>query len=211
MPEPARDSTSPENMPEGTGHTAREGASVSALDVSETAAALVRYRARAALWVRVGVTTLLGAAVIELANTVRRLDWADALAEGMTGLALAPLVIGLSALRLARLMRRRLAAGPWRVCTAVAVPHGLHAAAVVLKDPATGELMPLTLRAMAKRHHAADPRPDGVLWWCGDPLTGGVVARPGGGELIWTRAPLGRATRQRVLRAAREKSGPAAD
>ncbi|MFJ2650400.1 hypothetical protein ACIO1C_27225 [Streptomyces sp. NPDC087420] len=169
-----------------------------ALDVTETAEALARYRSRAGMWLRVGLTTAAGGVVVELANTARRLEWADLVAEGMGGLALAPLLIGLSALRLARLMRLRLAARPWTALPAETAPHGPHAAAVVLRDPASGELVPLTLVGLQGRHHAADPRPTGELWWCGDPETGGVLARPGGAELIWARTP-GRLTRDRIL------------
>ncbi|QIQ03559.1 hypothetical protein [Streptomyces liangshanensis] len=178
-----------------------------ALDVPATAEALARYRSRAGMWVRVGLTTAAGGAVVELANAAKRLDWADVVAEVMGGLALAPLLVGLSALRLARLMRLRLAARPWTALPAVTAPHGPHAAAVVLRDPAPGgEPVALTLVGLHDRHRAADPGPDGELWWCGDPQVGGVLARPGGTELIWARTP-GRLTRERILAAVRRAEG----
>ncbi|MYV55428.1 hypothetical protein [Streptomyces sp. SID3212] len=199
MQDATRDSTpdsTPDSAPDSTPDSVPVGEV--ALDVTETAEALARYRSRAGMWFRVGLTTAAGGVVVELANTARRLEWADLVAEGMGGLALAPLLIGLSALRLGRLMRLRLAARPWTALRAETAPHGPHAAAVVLRDPASGELIPLTLVGLQGRHHAADPRPTGELWWCGDPATGGVLARPGGAELIWARTP-GRLTRDRIL------------
>ncbi|MFJ1579131.1 hypothetical protein [Streptomyces sp. NPDC088182] len=173
-----------------------------ALDVTDTAEALARYRARAGTWVRAGLAMLVGSGIIGLIAAGRGLHDVVELMPNLLALSLAALGMGLVSLRLSGRMRRHLAAAPWTVCVAVSVPRGWRAATVVLRDPATGELWPLTVWAVGSRYHPVRPAPGGVLWWCGDPRTGGVIALPGGTGLCWTRAVRGSGARQRTVRRA---------
>ncbi|MFD5116525.1 hypothetical protein ACFWNG_30145 [Streptomyces sp. NPDC058391] len=179
------------------------GSQGTALAVADTAKALARYRACAGICVRVGLTMLMGSVIIAL--TGEGPGWPRGALPALIGVSLFCSGLGLLTLRLSRRMRDRLAAGPWMACAAEAVPRGIHAAAVVLRDPATGELWPLTVIAIQQRYHLAQPGPDGSLWWCGDPRTGGVIAPPGGADLIWTQPVRGRWSRQRVVRAAQRQ------
>ncbi|MFE3602262.1 hypothetical protein [Streptomyces sp. NPDC059142] len=173
-----------------------------ALDLPDTAEALSRYRAGASTWARVGPALLVGVAVIALAARGRGLSWPEEVLPPLCGLAGFTTVLGLGSLRLARRMRSRLAAAPWTACAAVSVPRGPSGGTVVLRDPVTGDLWPLAVIAVQQRYQLVEPGPGGVLWWCGDPRTGGVIAPPGGAELIWTRALRGEGARRRRVRAA---------
>ncbi|MFF6880246.1 MULTISPECIES: hypothetical protein [unclassified Streptomyces] len=51
----------------------------------------------------------------------------------------------------------------------------------------SGDLILLTASTVAPRYHLADHGPGGVLWWRGDPHTGGGLAKPGGERLLWAR------------------------
>ncbi|KIF69135.1 hypothetical protein HY68_11915 [Streptomyces sp. AcH 505] len=171
----------------------------SALDVGATAEALSRYRRRALRWTAAGAVLLtVGTAT---AGSL------GASAGSLLALALILLAVGLGSLRLARRMARQLAATTWTSCAAVATPHGPHGAAVVLKDPASDALLPVAPMTTIRRHlvDPGSPESDGVLWWCGDPRTGGVVAPPGGGELVWVRAVRGPLRRQRTIRDAEQR------
>ncbi|MFJ7322760.1 hypothetical protein ACIQVO_30370 [Streptomyces sp. NPDC101062] len=189
------------SRPGGGGPDGAEVADV-ALGLPDTAEALAHYRTRAGTWARGGAALLAGAAVIALAARGRGLTWPEELLPSLCGLALFALGLGLGARRLARRMRDRLAQAPWRACAAVSVPRGLRGGTVVLRDPVTGDLWPLAVVAVQQRYQLVEPGPGGVLWWCGDPRTGGVIAPPGGAELVWTRAVRGERARQRNVREA---------
>ncbi|MEU0085081.1 hypothetical protein [Streptomyces sp. NPDC006274] len=169
-----------------------------AMDRERTAEALERYRRRAAVVATAG-TGLIAAAIV---LGVGRFGGTESLAPGAVGLGLALCCIGLGALALSRRMRRTLSAYPWRTCAAVPVPRSLHAATVVLADPATGERLPLKVVAVKQRYPLVDPGPAGVLWWAGDPRTGGVLAPPGGDELIWVKPVHGQRTRSGLVQKA---------
>ncbi|MEV7870983.1 hypothetical protein AB0P17_33905 [Streptomyces sp. NPDC088124] len=176
-----------------------------ALDLPDTAEALTRYRARSGTWTRGGLALLAGVAVIALAARGRGLTWPQEVLPSLCGLGLFATGLGVVARRLARRMGHRLARSPWTACAAVSVPRGLHAGTVVLRDPVTGDLWPMAVVAVQQRYQLVEPGPGGVLWWSGDPRTGGVIAPPGGGELVWTRAVRGERARLRSVRAAAER------
>ncbi|MFJ9027479.1 hypothetical protein ACIRQP_02965 [Streptomyces sp. NPDC102274] len=175
-----------------------------ALDVTDTAEALARYRASATVWARGGLALLVGSGIIGLIAAGLGLDEVVALMPNLLGLSLAALSMGLFSLRICGRMRHHLAAAPWTVCAAVSVPRGSRTATVVLRDPATGELWPLTVWRVWGLHQPVQPGPGGVLWWCGDPRTGGVIAPPGGAAPIWTRAVRGSGARQLAVQRARQ-------
>ncbi|WP_225798999.1 hypothetical protein [Streptomyces sp. NK15101] len=163
-----------------------------ALGVGATAGALERYRRRAG--------RLIGAGGVTLALT------AGLGALGVPGPVLTILALGIVALGagagslvLARRMRRALGAGVWSAHPAVAVGHSRYATSVVLRSPDGGEAWPLTVIATRQRYELLRPGPDGVLWWCGDPRAGGVLAPPGGGELIWAKRLRGGRVRRRIV------------
>ncbi|MYV69323.1 hypothetical protein GT043_25955, partial [Streptomyces sp. SID2131] len=157
---------------------------VRALDTAGTAEALDRYRERAGRTLAGSVVALVGGVVVGIlpgpAWTGDVVAWAVCL-----GVVFA--CVGAGALVTARRMRAVLAAGEWSAHAAVPVARRLHSPAVVLSSPATGALWPLTVVAVQWRQDAARPGPDGVLWWCGDPRTGGVLTRPHSGELFWAK------------------------
>jgi hypothetical protein len=169
-----------------------------ATDRERTAEALERYRRRAA----VAATAGTGLIVVAIVLGVGGFAGTESLAPGAVGLGLALVCVGLGALVLSRRMRRTLSAYPWRTCAAVPVPRSLHAATVVLADPATGERLPLKVVAVKQRYSLVDPGPAGVLWWAGDPLTGGVLAPPGGDELIWAKPVRGPRARLELVQQA---------
>ncbi|MFE2939193.1 hypothetical protein ACFXKG_09055 [Streptomyces sp. NPDC059255] len=175
-----------------------------ALDLPDTAEALTRYRARSGTWTRGGLALLAGVVVVALAAQGRGMTWPQEVLPSVCGLALFATGLGVGARRLARRMGHRLAGAPWTACAAVSVPRGLHAGTVVLRDPVTGDLWPMAVVAVQQRYQLVEPGPGGVLWWCGDPRTGGVIAPPGGAELVWTRAVRGERARLRNVRAAAE-------
>ncbi|MEV8392981.1 MULTISPECIES: hypothetical protein [unclassified Streptomyces] len=176
-----------------------------ALDGTGTAEALAGYRARAFICAGGGLAMLVGSQIIGLIAAGLGLDAVVSLIPNLVGLSLAALGLGLLSLRLSGRMRRHLAAAPWTVRLAVSIPRGWRAETVVLRDPVTEELWPLTVWAIPGLNQPVVHHPTGgVLWWCGDPRTGGVIALPGGTGLCWTRAVRGsRARRLAVQRAER--------
>ncbi|WP_405404042.1 hypothetical protein [Streptomyces sp. NBC_01104] len=165
------------------------GAAPVALDFPGTAAGLVRYRASARRWCAAGAAAVLAAVLLAVfADGVGRLVWPLA-TLGVTFLLMSA-AIPLQARR----MRRVLAAGPWTAHTSVLVPRGRNGATVVLNGPGPGELLPLTPWTTWSRMDLLN-RFDGVLWWCGDPRTGGVLAPPGGTDHIWAKPIRGRRAR----------------
>ncbi|MFD8210048.1 hypothetical protein ACFV2S_27055 [Streptomyces sp. NPDC059695] len=173
-----------------------------ALGVEETAVALERYRRRA------GSLMIGGLATVVLTAGIAAL----LVGTGSTGAAVVPLGFGIVALgggigsRIhARRMRRALASGTWSAHPAVALGDSAYATTVVLRAPGGSGAWPLTVVATRQRYELVRPGPDGVLWWCGDPRAGGVLAPPGGGELIWAKPLRGGRVRRRAL--ARAEAG----
>ncbi|MDV5146719.1 hypothetical protein R1T08_21635 [Streptomyces sp. SBC-4] len=171
-----------------------------ALDLRETADALERYRRRAVKLTVVGAVLLVLAVGLLLPDS-----WTSGVIGWLSLFALPTLVIGVNARSIAKRMRHVLGVGTWSAHAAVPVARPWHAETVVLASPGTGELWPLTLPSVRQGFAPVLPGPDGVLWWCGDPRLGGVIAPPGGGKLIWMRPVRGRAARRRIVaRAERE-------
>ncbi|EYT81709.1 hypothetical protein CF54_17900 [Streptomyces sp. Tu 6176] len=115
---------------------------------------------------------------------------------------LAAVLLGVRTLRTAGHAREVLRRGPWTACPAVAVPARRGAARLVIRAPDSGELWPLTPLVDLSNRHAAMPPASGVLWWCGDPALGGVVAQPGGLTFVWAQPTRGHRRREADLRAA---------
>ncbi|MFF0751407.1 hypothetical protein [Streptomyces sp. NPDC004267] len=175
----------------------------SALDVPQTAGALDRYRTRARGWAAVGLGSAAAGGFLfaESADGM----WSQDAGAGFLMFGLIVAGIGLGTLVTARRMRRALTSRPWSAHPAVVPPYGMRGPAVVLSDPATGEAWPLAVRAVQQRHHLAQPGASGVLWWCGDPARGGVLAQPGGGVLVWAAPVRGAGTRARLVRQAADE------
>ncbi|MCX4981810.1 hypothetical protein [Streptomyces sp. NBC_00572] len=172
-----------------------------AVDLPETAGALERYRRRAV------ELTVSGVVVIALAVGVGSLlpgAWTSDAAALLGGLGAVALLGGLGARRIERRMRRVLGAGAWSAHAAVPVERPWSSATVVLSAPESEEAWPLAVVAFRHRYDAVRPGPQGVLWWCGDPRAGGVLAPLGGGELIWAKPVRGRGARLRIVRRAGE-------
>ncbi|MFF9013510.1 hypothetical protein ACF09C_11180 [Streptomyces sp. NPDC014870] len=167
-----------------------------ARDRAETAEALERYRRTAVWWVRVGAVGLAVAVALGVVSAGEPdIHWASVSVPYPLGGGLFVLALGLGSLRLARRMRRVLDAGDWSAHAAVALPRGV----LVLAGPEPGALLPRRVVAVKERYRHVEPGPDGVLWWCGDPLGDGVIAPPGGGELVWTRPLRGAWARRRAI------------
>ncbi|MEV7276928.1 hypothetical protein [Streptomyces sp. NPDC093111] len=169
-----------------------------ALDREATRRGLGRYRRQAERG------TWAGAALVVLALVLLLLpigaSWATDAAAGLGVAGLIALGVALSALRGAVRMRRVLAAGSWSAHPAVAVVRGgMVPPSLVLGDPAGGRAWAFVLAATKQRYERVLPGPDGVLWWCGDPDRGGVLAPPGGEELVWARPVRGHHTRNRTV------------
>ncbi|WP_250302612.1 hypothetical protein OG204_17380 [Streptomyces sp. NBC_01387] len=168
-----------------------------------TAQALDRYRSRgrtlsltgAGTWILWAVAVLVGPGTLGGLTPLL----------GITALTL--VLTGLGTLLRARTMRRTLAARPWVACRADAAPYQWlgSATAVVLCDPQDGGLTVLNISAQRQRLHLALPGPDGVLWWCGDPKSGGVLMRPGTWQLVRGTPIRRRHIRERLARAAQAR------
>lgn len=172
-------------VPDATpGRTPRKGTGT-ALSLPRTALGLARYRRRAWRWMGAGVCVpVLGLAVGPSAHEAG-LGPVSALAAFSVATGPLALLVGVAALVTSRRMRRALAAGPWVACTAVYAAARSEMPRVVLRPPGGDGLVPLSVRTVSTRYHLAAPEPGGVLWWCGDPRTGGVLARPGGSDPLW--------------------------
>ncbi|MEU3748150.1 MULTISPECIES: hypothetical protein [Streptomyces] len=167
-----------------------------ALDVEETARALERYRRRAVGLIVAGLVT------VALAGGLGAV-FADSWPRGAVNLPLAlgivTLIGGAASLFGARRMRRTLGAGIWSAHPAATVGGKGHATSLVLRAPDGPETWPLAAVATRQRYEQVRPGPDGVLWWCGDPRVGGVLAPPGGGPLIWAKPLRGEHVRRRIV------------
>ncbi|MEU0628675.1 hypothetical protein [Streptomyces sp. NPDC005989] len=159
-----------------------------ALDLPGTAAALEWYRASAWRWFGGGAAGLCSAVISAVFVT----GWS--MIPTLGGLGGALLLGGAVVRHRSRRMLRVLGTRPWTAHSSVALQRGMSGAAVVLGGPAAGELLPLTPHTTQWRLSLLNG-PGGVLWWCGDARTGGVLAPPGGTELIWARPVRGRRAR----------------
>ncbi|MFB7553674.1 hypothetical protein [Streptomyces sp. NPDC056154] len=177
----------------GPGADAGSGRTPVALDLPGTADALERYRASARHWFGGGAAGVCSAVLLGVLVG----GWFAIPTLGGLGGAL--LVGGAVVRHRARRMRRVLGAGPWVARTSVALQRGSGGAVVVLGGPGPGELLPLAPSTAQWRFHLLNG-PGGVLWWCGDPRKGGVLAPPGGTELIWARPVRGRRARSIAAR-----------
>ncbi|MFH9723739.1 hypothetical protein ACH4M4_12350 [Streptomyces sp. NPDC017254] len=171
-----------------------------ARETAGTAEALERYRRQAVRWVRGGGVAVAAAVALGL---VLALGFEDVPVDSpvsdavpaLTVLGLGAVMFGLATLRLARRMRRVLAAGDWSAHPVAALPRGV----LVLAGPEPGVRLARQVVGVKDRYAKAEPGHDGVLWWCGDPRGGGVIAPPGGGELFWTRPVRGAGARRRAI------------
>lgn len=168
----------------------REG---TAIAFPATAEALARYRRRAGVWCAVGGAVLAaGAVLVPLAESA--VGWTGWLrtVTPLFGAGLGALCVGLVLAFNARRMRGRLSDGPWTACAARSTAPGRSGAPrVVLRDPRTGDLVCLGAVVSQFTVHLTETGWDGILWWCGDPVRGGVVSRPGGEGLFWARPVTG--------------------
>ncbi|MEV6165895.1 hypothetical protein AB0L71_29075 [Streptomyces sp. NPDC052052] len=168
-------------------------AAPAALDLPGTADALERYRASAWRWFGGGAAALCSVVFPGVFVT----GWS--VVPTLAGLSIALLVGGAVVRHRAGRMRRVLGAGPWTAHTSVAQQRGSGGAVVVLGGPEPGELLALAPYTTQWRFSLLNG-PGGVLWWCGDARRGGVLAPPGGTELIWARPVRGRRARSIAAR-----------
>ncbi|MFE7602349.1 hypothetical protein [Streptomyces sp. NPDC057494] len=167
-----------------------------ALDVEETKRALDEYRSKIFGLVLAGVVMPVLAFG---AGALLGEPWADQVEAAFAAIGILSLGAGIGTWTNARRMRRTLAAGTWSAHPAVAIGSSAYATSVVLRSPDGSEAWPLTVIATRQRYELLRPGPDGVLWWCGDPGGAGVLAPPGGGELIWAKPMRGGRVRRRIL------------
>ncbi|MEU9856932.1 hypothetical protein [Streptomyces sp. NPDC047974] len=168
------------------------------MDLPATAESLREYRRGGVQALAAGgLLTALGVGVGVLSG----LDggWSRSVTSVIVGLGLTALCAGSFSWPMARRFRRVLGARAWSAHAAVAVADDWKGETVVLAAPDGEERW--TLRVIASRTRWTPVRPvaPGVLWWCGDPRVGGVLALPGGGPLFWARPLRGEAVRRRVL------------
>lgn len=158
------------------------------------------------MWLCAGSGACAAGLVIGAVAEASGAGWAASVMARVLGAGAVAGVIGAGSVRMAARMGRALSAGPWVACVAVDLPSALWAPRVVLRAPDTGELWVFTVVAVRRRLQWAEPGPSGVLWWCGDPQRGGVLAQPGGETLLWVRPTRTLRRRQEAVRAA-EASG----
>ncbi|MEV6202518.1 hypothetical protein AB0M64_21435 [Streptomyces sp. NPDC051771] len=181
---------------------------VRAVEWPETVEALREYRRGGAQALAAGcVLMALGLAVGVAAGGVER-GWPGFL---FAAVGLVAVGAGASSWPMLRRFRRVLGAGTWSAHAAVAWADDWKGETVVLAAPDGGERWPLRVVASRQRWTPVRPVTPGVLWWCGDPLVGGVLALPGGGPLFWARPLRGEAVRRRVLEHSEETGLTASD
>ncbi|WP_158718662.1 hypothetical protein [Streptomyces griseus] len=174
-----------------------------ALDLPVTAEELGRYR-RGGLRLAVGGFALAFLALVCFGFLPEEPLWAEDLAGFLCVGGATACAFGLVRLPNARRFRRILASGRWSAHPATAVSRSWSGEAVVLAGVDGGDLLTLRVIASRARWQGAQPSPTGVLWWCGDPRRGGVLAVPGGGPLFRAKPVRGAAARQRLLAVAEE-------
>ncbi|MGW3413132.1 hypothetical protein [Streptomyces sp. NPDC000888] len=170
-----------------------------------TALALAGFRRRAWGWLGGGFGAVLVGVMVGPPADEAGIGWLNEIAVFCVGGGPVAVGVGVAALVNYRCMRRTLSAHPWAACSAVAIPPRQGNPRTVLRHPLTGDVIPLSIRTLPQRYHLANPDPGGVLWWCGDARTGGVLAQPGGEQLLWARSTrTGRIRRRDVLAAERQ-------
>lgn len=145
------------------------------------------YRRRAWRLLGMGLGLVAGVAVAGVSVEAVSGEWSGTVAVWAGGGGLGIAVIGVGSVRIAARMGNTLSRGPWIACPAVALPVGTGAPRLVLRVPGSSDFLALTVVAVRQRYHLVVPGGSGVLWWCGDPRRGGVVAQPGGEILAWAR------------------------
>ncbi|KJK34168.1 hypothetical protein UK15_37165 [Streptomyces variegatus] len=173
-----------------------------ALALRATARAVVGHRRRAWCWLGTGITAVVVGLAVGPGADEASIGWLRALAVFCVGCGPVAGAVGVAALVNSRRIRRAVAAHAWMACSAVAIPPSQGPPRVVLRHPADGTLIPLSARTVAPRYHLANPEPRGVLWWAGDPRTGGVIAPPGGKHLVRVRPTRSDHVRRRDVEAA---------
>ncbi|MFJ9005403.1 hypothetical protein [Streptomyces canus] len=171
-----------------------------------TAAALAAARRRAWGWLVGGLVAVFGGLMVGPFADEVGVGWLSQIAVLCVGGGPVVVVVGVAALVNYRRIRRALSTYPWIACSAVAIPPAQGRPRTVLRDPRTNDVIPLSVRTLPQRYHLAHPGPGGVLWWCGDAPSGGVLAPPGGEQLLWARRPRTGRTRRRDMSTA-ERQG----
>ncbi|WP_031484564.1 hypothetical protein [Streptomyces bicolor] len=147
-----------------------------ALALPATTHAVADHRRRAWYWLGTGITALVVGLTVGPGADEAGIGWLRALAVFCVGCGPIAGAVGVAALVNSRRIGRAVAAHAWTACSAVAIPASQGPPRVVLRHPADGSLIPLSVCTVAPRYHLANPEPRGVLWWAGDPRTGGVIA-----------------------------------
>ncbi|GAA3791734.1 hypothetical protein GCM10023083_29050 [Streptomyces phyllanthi] len=176
-----------------------------AMALPRTALGLAGHRRHAWLWIGAGLSAVVIGLAVGPSADEAGIGWLSDMAVFCVGGGPVAVAVGGATLVNCRRMRRVLAAHPWTACAAVGIPPGLGSPRVVLRHPASGDLILLTVSTVAPRYHLANPDPGGVLWWCGDPRTGGVLAQPGGEGLLWARRTRTARTRRSDVQAAEQQ------
>jgi hypothetical protein len=158
-----------------------------ALALPATTRAVVGHRRRAWCRLGTGITAVVVGLAVGPGADEAGIGWLRALAVLCVGCGPVAAAVGVAALVNSRRIGRAVATHAWMACSAVAVPSSQGPPRVVLRHPAEGTLIPLSVRTAPPRYHLAGPGPRGVLWWAGDPRTGGVIAPPGGEKLLRVR------------------------
>ncbi|MFI2721488.1 hypothetical protein ACH5AI_35095 [Streptomyces collinus] len=173
-----------------------------ALALPATTRAVAGHRRRAWGWLGTGITAVVVGLAVGPGADEAGIGWLRALAVFCVGCGPVAGAVGVAALVNSRHIGRAVAAHAWTACSAVAIPPRQGPPRVVLRHPADGSLIPLSVCTVASRYHLANPEPRGVLWWAGDPRTGGVIAPPGGKRLVRVRPTRSDQVRRRDAEAA---------
>ncbi|MFE0475954.1 hypothetical protein ACFW2V_30580 [Streptomyces sp. NPDC058947] len=173
-----------------------------ALALPATTRAVAGHRRRAWCWLGIGITAVVVGPAVGPGADEAGIGWLRTLAVFCVGCGPVAGAVGVAALVNSRRIGRAVAAHAWTACNAVAIPPRQGPPRVVLRHPADGSLIPLSVCTVASRSHLANPEPRGVLWWAGDPRTGGVIAPPGGEQLVRVRPTRSGHVRRRDAEAA---------
>ncbi|MEU6379328.1 hypothetical protein [Streptomyces sp. NPDC046909] len=176
-----------------------------ALGLDATGAAVAGHRRRAWAWFWGGFAAIAAGLAVGPSADEAGISWLNEVAVFCVGGGPVAMTVGMATFVNCRRMRRALMTRPWSACAAVAIPLGQGAPRVVLRDPVSGGLVPLTVRTVQQRYHLAVPGSGGLLWWCGDPHTGGVLAQPGGAQLLWARPTRTQRARRSDVQAAQRR------
>ncbi|WP_143645450.1 hypothetical protein [Streptomyces swartbergensis] len=155
-----------------------------ALALPSTTRAVADHRRRAWCWLGTGITAVVVGLAVGPGADEAGIGRLRALAVFCVGCGPVAGAVGVAALVNSRRIGLAVATHAWMACSAVAIPPSQGPPRVVLRHPAEGTLIALSVRTVAPRYHLANPEPRGVLWWAEDPRTGGVIAPPGGKYLV---------------------------